>query len=501
MPRMVLGRRESWMLIALLAATVGLRGIGADQPIVENYVGRQIPTAMVARNIERGLGPLNPQLDTGPFPNLFLVEPPIYQVFAVWLHFLLGINLEAAGRVVSALGYGLAAWGLHGLCRRREGSAVAGIAVVVFALLPVGLRYGRAFQPDALMLGFVVAGLRLWDDFEVEGRWYSLVGAWIALALGFAIKITSAYLLIPLGFALIRERRAWKFALAGSTLLPGLLWYGLVWNRVESGLGSRAMLDNTAIWMRVFSGAALLRFETYRWLGRFLVVRAFTPIVFLFFLIGMIRARPDRLWRAWTLAGVGALLALAAKIHHEYYMLTLAVPVAAGAARAWIWLWECGRFGRLAGPLVAIVFVVLAAVQSVGTWRTPAEWRGIVPVGRELNAAIPADAGLVAREALLYYSGRRGYRLEVDRAAGRRAAGEWGAVLDGEGETDPLALLEFYRGRGAEYVADLVSPADADERRTLHAAIRREYRVLIDRQDFLLARMVPRNQEVVDAAR
>ena len=56
-----------------------IRVVHAGQPIVENYVGRQVPTAMVARNLDRGSGFLRPQLDTAPFPNYFLVEPPIYE--------------------------------------------------------------------------------------------------------------------------------------------------------------------------------------------------------------------------------------------------------------------------------------------------------------------------------------------------------------------------------------------------------------------------------------
>src|SRR5262245_2502207 len=73
------------LLAAILLATFGLRLIGLGQPIVENYVGRQVPTAMVARNLERGSGFLRPQLDTAPFPNLFRIEPPTFAQGAVWI--------------------------------------------------------------------------------------------------------------------------------------------------------------------------------------------------------------------------------------------------------------------------------------------------------------------------------------------------------------------------------------------------------------------------------
>src|SRR5206468_2040356 len=125
--------RTTLVLTAVVMATVLIRLIRFDQPIVENYAGRQVPTAMVARNLERGSGLLRPQLDTAPFPNNFVVEPPVYQALAVGLRQLTGCKLEAAGRFVSAAALGLAAWGLFGLTRRRDGDATAFVAVAVLA--------------------------------------------------------------------------------------------------------------------------------------------------------------------------------------------------------------------------------------------------------------------------------------------------------------------------------------------------------------------------------
>src|SRR5437868_10458582 len=109
------------VLAAILLGTVLIRLIRLDQPIVENYVGRQIPTAMVARNLERGSGLLRPQLDTAPFPNYFLVEPPLYECGVVALRRATGLTLEQAGRALSALATAVAAWGLADLIRRRGG--------------------------------------------------------------------------------------------------------------------------------------------------------------------------------------------------------------------------------------------------------------------------------------------------------------------------------------------------------------------------------------------
>src|SRR5947208_16160057 len=101
--------RERLTLWLLLVSTFAIRAIHPGQPIVENYVGRQIPTAMVARNLQRGSGFLKPELDTGPFPNLFLVEPPIYAQVVATTSSLLHLPLDPTGRLVSAAATALAA--------------------------------------------------------------------------------------------------------------------------------------------------------------------------------------------------------------------------------------------------------------------------------------------------------------------------------------------------------------------------------------------------------
>src|SRR5690348_6843934 len=152
-----------WAQTAVLAVTFLVRAIGPGQPIVENYVGRQVPTAMVARNLERGSGFLLPRLDTAPEPNVFLVEPPLYELGVVALRRTTGLALEPAGRVFSAMATVAAGWGIFELLRRRAGRRAALLAAGAFAAFPLTIRYGRAFQPDAAMLGAVVTGLACWD--------------------------------------------------------------------------------------------------------------------------------------------------------------------------------------------------------------------------------------------------------------------------------------------------------------------------------------------------
>lgn len=485
------GSRADWwnslsFLSLLLMATFVVRAFHASQPIVENYVGRQIPTAMVARNLDRGSGFLRPTLDTAPFPNYFLVEPPIYQSGVVVLRRATGLGLEESGRIVSALAMTLAAWGLYMLARRREGALVALVAVAAFAVFPLTIRYGRAFQPDALMLGAVVAGLASWDEYRSVGGWYWIAAGWSLLALGFAIKITAGFLLIPLFLVAARDRSPRKILIVCTTVFPAVLWYAWASYLLALGEGSRASADNRSIWLGLFGPVALLEPETLKFVCWCLLVRAFTPLGAGLALMGMfyrgaIRGRRDGLWLVWGISAMLAMTLLARKLHHEYYWLLIAPVVAVAIGRAVVLLAQNRRAGA---AILTAALVILSWVQVRSTWQTPPEWSGLETAAGAVRATVPSDAWVVAPEALLFQADRRGCRLEYTLAAAARAAGEWGKESSVEG---PLDLIETYRHQGARYFADLVSRADDSRRKGLHDFIRQRYKVIVDRPEVIIA--------------
>lgn len=441
---------------------------------------------MVARNLERGSGFLRPRLDTAPIPNLFLVEPPLYASAVVGLRRATGLALEPSGRLVSAMAMVLGAWGLFGLARRREGTAVAMASVATFAVFPLTIRYGRAFQPDALMLGALVAGLRCWDEFEVgNGRAWLVVGGFL-LATGLATKIVAASILVPLVAAILRPRRAWKVALAAALIVPALLWYLHAVSLLAEGGGSRASSDNGAIWLRVLFSSALLRAETWTFAARVIGFRGFTPIGLGLAIWGLSRYRGgDRLWWVWGASALASLAILAGKLHHEYYWLTLAPIVAVEVGRGLVDLAGRGRRGKAVAAALGAGLIAFSGFQVRATWRTPEEWAGLPEAAEAVRTHVSPADWVVAPEALLFASDRRGCRLEYARGPAIRAAGEWGGAL---GTNNPLALVEFYRVRGAAFVADvgIMDPGDP-VRLALHDAIRRRYNVLVDRPGVLIA--------------
>ncbi len=507
-------KRERLVLGFLFVAIFAIRAIRLDQPIVENYVGRQIPTAMVARNLERGSGFLRPQLDTGPFPNLFLVEPPIYAQTVASIRPILGFDLESTGRLVSAAGITLGAWGLYGLVRRREGWGVAFLALASFGIFPVMIRYGRAFQPDALMLGCVLAGLRGWDEYEVSGNWrWALFGGFV-LAVGLALKITVCWVLIP--FLLIVGRISLRNRLLYSALMliPALSWYGYAWAEVTSPNqgGSLAASENADLWRTALSPDAWLRFSTYDSIVRGLVYRSFTPIGFVLGITGLaFTGKLDRLWLGWGIGCAISILGLATKWHHAYYWMVVAPLLAVGVGRSLIRVDKLSRFGHCLAIGLGSFFLVASVVQSASTWKTPSEWQSLEEASRLLKGMNEVGQLVVAPEAVLYYGDLKGYRLEFNPESMKRAAREWN--IDLKFPDRPLSLTEFYweahqigflddskplelRGRphfGASknhlVVADVGSADREPRRKAWREAIRTRpnTKILFDTQDYLIA--------------
>ena len=230
--------------------------------------------------------------------------------------------------------------------------------------------------------------------------------------------------------------------------MPALLWYAWAAHLAGAGGGSRASADNGAIWLGLLAPSSLLHLESLRLALWFVAVRAFTPVGAALAVFGLIGGRRGLgLWRAWGLVALATLAPLASKLHHEYYLLILAPAAAAGVGLA-LDRMAGVRHGRLLATSAAAGLLILAAVQARSTWRTPPEWAGLEAAARAVAESTPSDAWVVAPEALLFESDRRGCRLEWTATAARRAAGEWGTEAARRGPRPDRAggLLPESRG-------------------------------------------------------
>ena len=373
-----------------------------------------------------------------------------------------GLSLPEAGRIVSAVMTALAAWGLFELVRRRERSprGSAGRCRIrrppthhpLWAGLSARRVDARSHRGGPGMLGSLI---------EPAADGTGCLAGWSLLAVGFAIKITAGFLLIPLVLVIVRNRRSLEMVAAGSTAAAGDCCGIFGPNHlIEAGGGSRAAGRQPVDLARVARGPRRSSSRhTLRFVGWTLFVRAFTPLGAGLALVGLWKRRQggggrDHLWSVWGISALAAMALLAEKLHHEYYWLPLAPVVAVGIA-----------------PLLN------GSPANAGLLRSPSAWprRLLVPV-RFPGPLHLANAGRVDRPRCggsdglgivphdAWVAGSRGAVCSRPTAAAagwngraRRPAGPPENGRCSPRSNSPLELIEYYRSQGARYFADLGS--------------------------------------------
>lgn len=460
-----------------------------QQPIVENYVGRQIPTAMVTRNLARGSGFLYPQLDTGPFPSYFLVEPPIYAALVAGFNQLTNLPVDAAGRLVSALAAWIAALALFANVRAP---ASRWPTMLAFLLLPLSLRYGRAVQPDMLALALVLVGLSGWSRWSERGGLIWFAAGFLTLSAGIATKALGAFALLPVacliaprltGFGAFRPSQyVWTGLLLAAHLIPAGLWY-LHAAQLATSTDSAATFGNLDQWTSSLGPAAWFKPHTWGWIARFGLVRAFTPLGLALGAAGLVAGGPS-IWRLWTLGALAMLAMVPGKLHHEYYWLWVAPGLAVGTSVIYERMKPAQTAARsdpaharilerLWFAILWFTFGGLCLLTARSTWRTPDEWRPLNRARALAEGHIPENVLVIAHEATLFTLDRRGMRLENEPAAMTRALAEWGVKIPPH-QAAPGTALRWYHHFGARYLVEVGDPA----RGTLATAWAREARRL-----------------------
>lgn len=485
-----------WMIVLIVAVLIvrlGLELRCLNQPIFEGYVGRQIPSAMVARDLSRDGSWLWPKLQSGPFPNYFLVEPPVYAGFVASVQRLTDLPIESCGRLVSLLGLSLAALAVWKTVRHvgalnktnddfnvGNKRLIAWAAVLLMISFPVAIRYGRAFQPDAMAIGLTFLGVTLAN--QKRGRIELNLGRFL-LAIGIATKITLFPYLLLLDISDSKNDK-WYRRISNQIisrliyLIPAVSWYlwvmWLKWANRDAIMGQSA--DGFQQWWSMIGPLSLLHSGYAREIIMNILVRSYGPIALALVVVAIFQFRMDR--RIVQYLGFIAvwLCVVGSKTHHAYYWLVpmpvIAIMAAMGISqyRA-IQKYNSIRHHNAFVAIMIVICVIPGLLQSRSTWRTPEEWRPLVEIPNEIREALNRDPSgiVVAHEAAIYAIDRPGFRWEWPQSAQTRAAAVWGEDLRGNA---PAALLQFYRAKGARwFLAIETDPQWAEGRAALSAIL------------------------------
>lgn len=474
-------------LIIVLLLALAIRLVNLRQPLLENFVDRQVHTAMMARNLARGGSPFYPEIDVGPFPAYYMLEFPGYPAVVAALSGVLHIELDVAGRLFSALATAVACAALFGLVHPRDGRMVAWLAAMTLAVMPVAVRYGRAFQPDATMLGLLVAGVWAMDRWAERDRTVYLFAAALATSLALLLKVIAAYILLPLAYLAWNRcgrstPRRWELWVAlALCVVPSALWYGHAY-AVAAGITT----VSTPFWHldKWLAPAVLLREATYRELAYYVGLRVLTPIGAALAVGGvLVRAQGKRalLFHVWLASLATYAPVLLRKLDHEHYYLALAPVSAVFIARALGAVFHAPLSDRLyvggrpAAAALALALLSCNFLACRSTFRTPAEWSHVTEAAQAARQCTPPGALVASHSSVLFYADRRGFATVYAPHEIQYSFRTWGQTTS---YANPVELLEFYRHHGADYLVELLGTGRELDNPGFFGYIRQRYQVV-----------------------
>jgi hypothetical protein len=209
-----LSERRWWWLSVAAFALIGLllRLKGIHNPLLDHPGWRQGDTSAIARNFaELNFNIFYPQTEyNGAPPNYVELELQILPWLAAVGYKLFGVH-EVFGRLI-AIAFGLGTIAVVGcFARWLFTSALAGIAAMaIYTILPGAIYYSRTFQPDGVMVFFLVAALYAWSRWIVDDDARTVRGGLIACALlatAFLAKQVALLALIPVAALLLTQFR------------------------------------------------------------------------------------------------------------------------------------------------------------------------------------------------------------------------------------------------------------------------------------------------------
>jgi 4-amino-4-deoxy-L-arabinose transferase-like glycosyltransferase len=362
-----------------------LRFSDLSAPLLEFHPTRQLFGAIKARGLYYQTLSDAPswqkELSLRQYSGEATIEPPLMEHLSARLYSLAGSEQTAIPRAFSAGFWMLGGLFLYLLARNLSDSKLAAACALAFyLLLPYAVTASRAFQPDPLMVMFILA---FWWSIENWGRnptwkWALLSGLCGGLAV--FIKFPSVFFILGGAFGAIfahssllkaiKNPQSWVMALLGVLPAGAYLYYGLYMNGfLGQQFGSRFYPD---MWI-----------SPYFYLRWFLKVNNVASVLWIMLAVFgwlFFASRPTKtfltgLWTAYLLYG----LTFAHHISsHDYYSLPLVAIIALGlaplAAHFWPFFLEhvkkLSASSRLAPSVILILLLSSLSLASVDQYLT-----------------------------------------------------------------------------------------------------------------------------------
>jgi 4-amino-4-deoxy-L-arabinose transferase-like glycosyltransferase len=322
------------VLILVFAMGLFIRFYDLTDPPLDFHETRQMGAAVTARGMYYQMQQSAPedvrQLAIDLWRSIPVYEPQILDRLVATTYWLVGDEYLWIARIYSSVFWIFGAIGLYLLSKEMTSADAGVIATAFFLFVPYGIKASRSFQPDPLMVCFIIWAMWSLYRWSTRPTWRRAITAGFlsglailekAVAVFFILGAVVGVLALSLGFKRIfKNKQLWLMALLA--ILPGLSYYIIIsMSRISSQVGS---------FIFSFQSLLLQPYFYIRWVNNINYVMGFMALVA--GLLGMIlfekpsaRGIAVGLWAGYIVFG------LCFPFHymtHDYYHLSI-IPISA----------------------------------------------------------------------------------------------------------------------------------------------------------------------------
>ncbi|MFN2235788.1 MAG: ArnT family glycosyltransferase, partial [Anaerolineales bacterium] len=270
-------------LAVIFILGLGIRLYDLTDPPLDFHATRQLRSLLMARGLyhkwfeDPNIPDWQRQIAIEQWEGHQIIEPPIFEIIAALTYGLVGFETDWIARIWASLFWLIGGAALF-LVARRLSSADGGVVALAFYIfLPFGVIASRSFQPDPLMVMWIVVSWWTFYRWYQSPSWQRAIFAGLSAGMALLTKNVSVFfLLFPFAALLLmgkgfkktlRDPQSW--VIAGLAALPLVIFtlYGLWVLELGEQFGGRffpELLKDPSHYIKWFN--EVLKIMAFPWL-------------------------------------------------------------------------------------------------------------------------------------------------------------------------------------------------------------------------------------------
>jgi 4-amino-4-deoxy-L-arabinose transferase-like glycosyltransferase len=237
---------KSKLFLGITLAVLFLLGLAyrlydlADPPL-DFHSTRQMRSALIARGMYYQWVEDAPEWEKEQaiqqWKDHQIIEPPIFETITAWTYRIVGGEHLWIARIYAALFWLVGGFALYSLARDMTSVDGGIIAAAFYLFLPFGVVASRSFQPDPLMVAWIIIGWYTFYRWYQTPTWKNTLIAGVCAGIALFVKNLAIFFLLPPMAVMIffqpgikkaiRDRQVWVIAILSALPVLAYTLYGI----------------------------------------------------------------------------------------------------------------------------------------------------------------------------------------------------------------------------------------------------------------------------------